>query len=420
MSQPIAFRGQQLRARKAFLETTHRTVAPSETLERLRPHLRTAGVTRLADITGLDRIGISTVLAHRPNCPTLSNAAGKGFSLVAATVSAAMEAVEIYHAENPRLEVLQSSWDALPADARIDLDQLPLNSLPLFRPDKVYHWIETWDLIGQTPVYAPYLSIGMGPPPGQRPLIDRPFAMGSNGLAGGNHLLEAIAAGLYEVIERDAVACDRLRTTSLPRAWRRVDPAAIEDQAVNTLLARLAAAAFTTLLIDCTVDTGVPCYMACLFEAQHRHSGGTKGYGAHLDPHVAMVRAITEAVQARAIFIAGSRDDYFRRDQFIHQLSDDEVLVDDMLSMPFQPPGATTASRATDSFEGDIALVVERLRAAGIDQVLVADLTHAEIDIPVARVIVPGLEGYMFDHYAPGPRALAWRDGPGPAARVLQ
>jgi ribosomal protein S12 methylthiotransferase accessory factor len=410
MAEPIVLWDQRLTARKTFFEAAHRTVAPAETLARLRPHLRTAGVTRLADITGLDRIGIPTVLAHRPNCPTLANAAGKGFSLVAATVSAAMEAVEIYHAENLRLNVVESSWQALPEDARIPLGQLPLNRHALFTPDKIYHWIEAWDLIGQRPVFVPYLCVGMAPPRGQRPLLDRPFSMGSNGLAGGNHLLEAIAAGLYETVERDAVACDRLLTTTLAGTWRRVDPADVDDPPVCALLERLDEAELETVLIECTVDTGIPCYMACLFEARFRHTGGTKGYGAHLDPHVAMVRAITEAVQARAIFIAGSRDDYFRRDQFAHQLADSDATVTDMLAMPCRRQASALVSAAADSFEADIAVMLDRLIAAGIGQVLVVDLSHHEIGIPVVRVIVPGLEGYMFDQYAPGPRAHAWLD----------
>jgi len=407
MAEPILFRGEPFRARKTFWEAAHRTVPPTETLARLRPHLRAAGVTRLADITGLDRVGIPTVLAHRPNCPTLANAAGKGFSLVAATVSAAMEAVEIWHAENLRLESVEASWAELPAEARIARELLPLNRLALFAEDKPYRWIEAWDLIGQRPVHVPHMCVGMAPPGDQRPLLDRPFAMGSNGLAGGNHLLEAIAAGLYEVIERDAIACDRLLTTTVDDAWRRVDPATVDDPSVRDLLRRLGEAELELVLIDCSVDTGVPCYMACLFEAAFRHTCGTKGYGAHLDPHVAMVRAITEAVQARLIFIAGSRDDYFRRDQFAHQLADNEEMVRDMLAMPFtaEPPMTGAAS---DSFEADLATILDRLQTAGLDQVLVVDLSHAEIGIPVVRVLVPGLEGYMFDQYAPGPRALAW------------
>jgi ribosomal protein S12 methylthiotransferase accessory factor len=52
--------------------------------------------------------------------------------------------------------------------------------------------------------------------------------------------------------------------------------------------------------------------------------------------------------------------------------------------------------------------MLARLRAAGIHQVIAVDLTREAIGIPVARVIVPGLEGMMEDEdgdYLPGPRA---------------
>jgi ribosomal protein S12 methylthiotransferase accessory factor len=52
--------------------------------------------------------------------------------------------------------------------------------------------------------------------------------------------------------------------------------------------------------------------------------------------------------------------------------------------------------------------MLARLRASGVDQVIAVDLTRASIGMPVARVIVPGLEGVMDEDdgdYAPGPRA---------------
>jgi ribosomal protein S12 methylthiotransferase accessory factor len=81
-----------------------------------------------------------------------------------------------------------------------------------------------------------------------------------------------------------------------------------------------------------------------------------------------------------------------------------------MLAMPCRRQASALVSAAADSFEADIAVMLDRLIAAGIGQVLVVDLSHHEIGIPVVRVIVPGLEGYMFDQYAPGLRAHAWLD----------
>src|SRR5580704_5519725 len=78
---PVLLRGEPHRAAKRFLQGTHRAVDPGEMLERIRPVLPLAGVTRLADITGLDRLGVPVTLALRPNSPTIVCSSGKGLTL---------------------------------------------------------------------------------------------------------------------------------------------------------------------------------------------------------------------------------------------------------------------------------------------------------------------------------------------------
>ena len=54
--------------------------------------------------------------------------------------------------------------------------------------------------------------------------------------------------------------------------------------------------------------------------------------------------------------------------------------------------------------------MVGRLGRAGMEQVLVVDLTRPEFGIPVVRVVVPGLEGPdkgAKSDYVPGTRARA-------------
>ena len=57
------------------------------------------GITRLANITGLDRIGIPVAIAVRPNSRSVSVSQGKGYDLPQAMASALMEACEGFHAE---------------------------------------------------------------------------------------------------------------------------------------------------------------------------------------------------------------------------------------------------------------------------------------------------------------------------------
>jgi ribosomal protein S12 methylthiotransferase accessory factor len=111
-----------------------------------------------------------------------------------------------------------------------------------------------------------------------------------------------------------------------------------------------------------------------------------------LAPGIALLRALTEAVQSRVTFIAGSRDDMFRRDYASLQLDEGQRARWSELNAPVGLyEFAQRQSLATDSFEGDVHALLERLQAAGLDSALVVDLTRSDIGIPVVKVLVPGL-----------------------------
>jgi ribosomal protein S12 methylthiotransferase accessory factor len=409
MDHQIVIDGAPYAARKGFYHGTQRTAPPERTLARIWQAAPTVGLTRLADITGLDRIGIPTVVGHRPNAPTLATSGGKGFTTIAATVSAGMEAVEIWHAENVRRPVTVAPFVELhEAGMTIAPDALSLTKHSLFDPTRPEPWVTGWDIVAGREVLVPYASVSMGIGADARqfdpPARWMPFATGSNGLAGGNHLLESVAAGLYEVCERDAIACTRAATG----VGERVDLDSITDPLVRSLLDQYDDAGITTYLFDNTVDTQVPTYSAVVADRIDATMGLYRGYGAHLDPAIAMIRALTEAAQARLLLIAGSRDDYFGRDQRLNRFAG-AARAANFDAIQASGDASRHASGATDSFGADIATVLDRLSAAGLDSVIVVDLTDPDLQIPVARVIVPGLEGYIFDHYAPGPRALAHR-----------
>jgi len=86
---------------KRYRRGTHRVCDPAETLARIVPLLGAFGVTRLADITRLDRIGIPTYQAIRPSSRSLSVSQGKGLTPEAAKVSAAMESWPAGHRRGP-------------------------------------------------------------------------------------------------------------------------------------------------------------------------------------------------------------------------------------------------------------------------------------------------------------------------------
>jgi YcaO-like protein with predicted kinase domain len=407
-SPPILYRGQALAARKGFRGGTHRLVSPEETLERLLPILPRIGVTRLANITGLDRIGIPVVLAHRPNAATLANGGGKGVTLAAAKVSAGMEALEVQHAETPILPFVESTYDALPAELRMSTDGLGGTKGGLFRTDLPEAWVRGWDLLGQRELVAPWNSVFMAPSPmrAARQLI----MMTTNGLASGNHLLEAMTASLLEVIERDAASCTLHAEQVARKPVPRIDLHGSADPVIQDLMAQFARAGIEPLLFDRTSDLAVPVFEAIIYDKQMRHFGLARGYGCHLDPVVAASRALTEAVQGSTIMVAGSRDDFSQRDLRAIQLAD---AGGEIALLETRPPTIGLdhyADRSTSSFEGDIGLLLDTLRGAGVDQAIAFDLTKPEIGIPVVKIVVPALEGYKTDFSAPGRRAKAYAE----------
>jgi ribosomal protein S12 methylthiotransferase accessory factor len=404
----VSFRRRKLRAAKAFLHGTHRTAPPAATLERIRPYFDTVGLTRLANLTGLDRIGVPVTLAVRPNGRVLSSTAGKGLSLEAASVSAAMEAIEIYHAEHVRLPVLCQSYEALQTErATIPIERLPCVRYGVFNAQLTERWVLGWDLARQEDVAVPLALVSLVSDPGWTSAWWY-FQGGSNGLASGNHFLEALCVGLFEVIERDAIACHMSAWEQQGHPPPRLRLETINSAMVQDLLAKLTAAKIRPVLFDCTVDTGVPAYLVYLYDQAQRHVGIFRGSGAHLDPEVAMVRALTEAIQSRALYFAGSRDDILRRGLLSLQIHDDDRAIQFFESAPPVLDAREQTSEATDVFEGDVHRVLRKLREVGLDQVIVLDLTHPGFDISIVRVIVPGLEGYRFERAVPGRRAVAF------------
>lgn len=409
------FRGAEHRAPKGYVGATHRTCAPEATLERIRPLLPAAGITRMADVTGLDRIGVPVVLSMRPNAVTLANASGKGFTRTAAMVSAAMEGIELQFAEDfTGLDVadghgsmLHASYRELERDGLVcPVEHLPLTLHSVFDPDAPEDWVLGFDLIGQRAMAFPYACVGMR----SGYFRDRSrfsFQVGSNGLASGNVFLEAVCSALAEVIERDAVTCMNLRSDGRLVHEQPVDVGAAGYDSVNELIDRFKRTGMTPIVFDCTADTAVPTYVAYLLDDLEPDTGVFRGYGAHLHPEVALVRALTEAVQSRGVYIAGSRDDLLALEhRRLRRFGAERAL--DAMARADLPAVRTPPSAAGASFEEDCATMLERVRAAGVDHVIVFDLAPPGLPVSVVRVVAPGLEGYSsFPHYAPGPRGRA-------------
>jgi YcaO-like protein with predicted kinase domain len=380
---------------KAFVQGTHRTRDPAETLRDYGRHLVDFGITRLANVTGLDRIGIPVYQAIRPNARSLSVSQGKGLTALAAKASAMMESIENWHAERPIGPLRYESVAALAAsEALIDVDQLPLRPGGVLRRDLPMLWIEGRDLLTSRPVWVPFEFVHMNTvlPVGAA----LTFFNSSNGLASGNHLLEATLHALYEVIERDAISLWRLQSQD-DREAGRIDPDTVEDGDCRALVERFRRAGISLALWEITSDLGIPCY-ACVVADDPDTLGGQYpgidwGYGCHLSAEIALGRALTEAAQSRVTVIAGGRDD---NPHAVYQTWESGSYRQRQARLHFGPGGGRPfspgPSRATATFEGDLDLVLQRLRTAGLSSVAAVDLTHPRYQIPVVKTIVPGME----------------------------
>src|ERR671918_2417017 len=142
---------------KAYRRGTHRTVDPATTLARVQPYLARMGITRIANVTGLDRIGVPVVMVCRPNSRSLAVSQGKGLTLDAAKASGVMEAIELYHGERIERPLTLGSVRDLGARHRlVDLDRLPPRAESRFHLNLQLLWIEGRDLLSDEPVWLPY------------------------------------------------------------------------------------------------------------------------------------------------------------------------------------------------------------------------------------------------------------------------
>jgi ribosomal protein S12 methylthiotransferase accessory factor len=379
--------------RKTFRAGTHRVATPAETVGRLRPKLAEFGITRVANVTGLDRIGVPVVMVCRPNARSLSVSQGKGATLDAARASGLMEAIELFHAEHYTLVLKRGSYEELKRTHRlVDVTALNFHASSVFHPNLPILWTPAEDLMGGEPVWVPLELVDadfMLPlPPGYGS-----FVHSTHGLASGNHRLEAISHGLCEVVERDVEALALLEKPDAADQGS-VDLATVDDLLCREVLDRFARADMRVRVWETTSDIGIPCFRCALWDAEEEaeDSLAAGGYGCHPDRGVALSRALHEAAQSRLTLIAGSRDD-MRRDNY--------EPMDPAKRPPWRSPSSDALPRrsfhqapsfAADTIADDLRWQLDRLRTAGFAQVLVVDLTRPEWQLPVVRVIVPGLE----------------------------
>jgi len=382
-----------------------RVISPNETFERVKSSFKRLGITRVADQTGLDKIGIPCFASFRPNAMRLANNQGKGLTKEAARASAVMEAVEFAVAEQPDVPTIIATAGELKRRQKHLVDikfLLPIGQdIP---PDKNIHWIVGYDLIHRHETFIPLDAVTLNADGNQMPEICK----GTNGLASGNIRDEAVFHGLCELIERDANTLWTLKSKT-EQCQTAIDPITWKDREVVELIRKVQRAGLNIQLFDQTSDTGIPCVMAVIGETDKqtlRHFDLAAGYGAHPNTDRAAIRAITEAAQTRITAIAGSRDDI---DPAAYNADAAHQHIE-LLAMPPQPRRTMTRGAPLGVHLPGLlaATVFSALATSNAGSVYVFALNNSKKDqFSVVKVVAPFLEDRDANsNWRPGARAL--------------
>jgi len=374
---------------KAHTRGTHRLIPPEQTLHSLQSHLPALGITRCADVTGLDRLGIPVFCAIRPRGSLLQVANGKGLDPIAARVSALMEAAEYFHYEQASNCLHRSSLASLRRQGRwaVEPDTLPLYKAGcFFSPDYAIDWEPGEELLTGRETWLPASYARIRSP--------RLYPILTNGLASGNHLIEATLHGLYELIERDAISrlVSKGRIRMEQPQCRGIDLDTVGDGPVGELVEKIRCANIKLALVWIESCIAVHTFWAVLLDKDPFSHCSTVnvGYGTHLSVSVAATRAITEAAQSRLTFIHGAREDLSPE---AYQASESHPrLFAYFDGLECSTPWHSLTDIAGADLLQDYRWVLEHLAAAGYDNILRVTLTRPPLNIPVVRVLVPGLQ----------------------------
>ncbi|MFB7558856.1 TOMM precursor leader peptide-binding protein [Streptomyces brevispora] len=339
---------------------------------------------------------------------------GKGRTDVEARVSALCEAVERYSATRfGDEETVRGSYRELagravhPGDCMLfderqyaDRERWNASGIPFeyvperFDEEAEIEWTPMWSLTGKEQRLLPAAQVYFGGRPVASIVAD------SNGNAAGGSVEDAIVQGFLELVERDAVALwwyNRTRHAA-------VDLTAFGDPWVAALPERFRELGRSIWVLDLTPDLGIP-----VMAAVSRRTGGPAedimlGFGAHLDPAVALSRAVTELGQMLPSLPSGTRG--YAPGLPPHLLAwlrgatvaDQSYLLPDP-GLPARTPESYGYVPRADLGE-DLEHLVGVARSNGLE-VLVLDQTRPDLGLPVVKVVVPGLR-HFWARFAPG------------------
>ena len=404
-----------------------RCISAADTVANLCTVAEALGVTRLADITGLDRIGIPVYSSIVPDSrDILSVYNGKGLRQIDAKAGALMEAIERQTALKVRLPFIEGSFTELRENASV-LDPKSLNQQLAadYSDNRTYSWTQGLDIVSGQPCFVPSKLAGFmwHDLPHSSPY----YLTDTNGLASGNCREEAICHALCELAERDAWTETDLAAHHLPRL-RRIfalgpegedGPDDLEmypciERDSDELFGNFHQANLYPVVRDITSSLGIPTIFASVSDdSLVGHPMAHSGAGTHPNARIALHRALTELAQSRAVDIQAVREDITPPDAIVESFSlhTRRVSTIHRQSWCLAPSKgvrrfADIPSHSFQHIDEDLAFLIERFTSSGLNQIIVIDFTPDESHYSVVRVIVPGIESWALDRSRLGQRAV--------------
>lgn len=395
---------------------TTRTVKPKATINRANGVLRNIGVTKVADVTNLDRLGIPNFVTVRPRDlgPGISYYNGKGTTRLDAQAGALMEAVERHAGESCDYQVAAESYQTICRRFTcIDPREINVPAVQSFQEDMVLEWVCGFNLMNKRPTYVPLNCVVCPYQPTKGGAL---FYASTNGLASGNSRMEATCHALCEVVERDALAVSMANLQLRPAVagvlaqlgfgqsanLTNHKPTQISLRGVPRkaalLIGKMQRAGIRIFLRDLTSTAGIATIDCTIVEDQPSGIPAAHGgCGTHPDASIALTRALTEAAQSRIACIQGGREDL---PEIITPKSPYEA--EDLYGGGDVIQFSDIPTYQHDWIDEDVAFLLERMRAWGFGEAVAFDLTRPGVDIPVVRVVVPRAEAWTVFHLHTG------------------
>lgn len=379
--------GEENRSNTSSLLTNHyhlggalRVRQPEETLEVIQPYIEKASITRIANITRLDSLGIPVYCCFRPNSKSLSLSQGKGINDDLAKCSAYMEAIEHYYAESITPDSMIES-SKLDASKMIFLEAFSSGMFRYTHVDNIScDWISTNNLIDGKNYFIPYdllsldlcsSNIGLGV-----------YPKSSTGLASGNNNEEALCHALYEVVERNSFKTYKA-ISNQAKTELLINVDSIDNTHAMRIIELCKINKIDVLIFDITSQFLIPAFQCIFIDKSPVHPlGHFSGTGAHLDKGIALCRALTEAAQSRLTYIAGCRDDIFPSSYKLQWPT---------LQVSSERDYKEISSTTQISFADQLKFLINKFNEQQFDKVLVYYHTQPEDLISVVRVTIPYL-----------------------------